>query len=134
MNRIGRLEYGRLSPAAFLAFCRKAESVVMDARVMVMLLEVVVFRNALQTYGDSVLLTSSVKAGECGGDEFVTLRERVYGSARKTLEAALQLLCSKLQSFSGVLAEADTALSDIGKWGDYYAEQVVEEHGLINGD
>lgn len=134
MNRMGRLEYSRLGPTAFLAFCRRAESVVMEARVMAMLLEVVVFRNALQTYGDSVLLTSSAEEMEIGGGEFVTLRERVYGSARKTLEAAFQLLCSKLQSFSGVLAEADTALSDIGKWSDYYAEQVVQEHGLINGD
>ncbi|CCZ10434.1 unknown [Odoribacter sp. CAG:788] len=134
MNRIGRLEYSRLSPVVFLAFCRRTEAVIMDARVMVTLLEVVVFRNALQTYGDSVLLISSVEAGEWSGDKFVALRERVYGSARRTLEAALQLLCSKLQSFSGVLAEADTALSDIGEWSDYYAEQVVKEHGLINGD
>lgn len=127
MNRIGRLEYGRLGATAFLAFCRRAESVVTDARVMSMLLEVVVFRNALQTYGDSVLLTSSLEDGERG--EFAALRGRVYGSARKTLEAALQLLCSKLQSFSGVLAEADAVLSAIGKWSDYYAEQIVNEDG-----
>lgn len=113
--RIKQLDCRALSSSEFLAFCRKAEKALAEAREVTVLPEVLLFQYALQTYTDcmkSPANSGSIPVWICQG-------------ARRTLEVALYLLIGKLRDFSGKLAEADYVLLDVARWSDYYADRLV---------
>ena len=110
INRIGPLDCGALGPSDFLGFCRRVESLL-----------AIVFRNTLQLYGDCISRSSTAICTEEDAAVPDAFRSRFYIHARRSLEAALQLLFARLQGLAGVLAEADSVLSGIGRWSSYYA-------------
>lgn len=121
INRIGSLDFGVLGPSDFLGFCRRVEPLLAEAGALDILPETIVFRNTLQVYDDCIPRFSAVICTEEDAVVPDAFRSRFYTHARRSLEAALQLLFGRLQSLAGVLAEADSVLSGIDRWSSYYA-------------
>ena len=121
INRIGPLDCGALGPSDFLGFCRRVESLLAETGMPDILPETIVFRNTLQLYGDCISRSSTAICTEEDAAVPDAFRSRFYIHARRSLEAALQLLFARLQGLAGVLAGADSVLSGIGRWSSYYA-------------
>lgn len=125
INRIGPLDCGALGPSDFLGFCRRVELLLAEAVVLDLLPETIVFRNTLQVYDDCIPRSSASIGTDEGAAVPDAFRNRFYIHARRSLEAALQLLFVRLETLAGVLAEAGSVLSGIGRWSSYYAARFV---------
>lgn len=121
INLIGPLDCGVLGPSDFLNFCRRVELSLAEAGVLDILPETIVFRNTLQVYDDCIPRSSAAIRTEEDAAVPDAFLSRFYTHARRSLEAALQLLFVRLESLAGVLAEAGSVLSGIVRWSSYYA-------------